>query len=153
MELEWPCAVCGTAKDRKVIIKTMKTYMVKFTTGEFGHMVLLAIFNCVDDTKLVKQAVLSEILSTLPKVIGNKRSKKVLLYLLSPRDPAHAAEIIKELEQGDGNAHSKKDMATRRRELLEVVSPALLEYLCENAATMVKDKATGVTSWRPPAGT
>lgn len=27
--------------------------------GEFGHLVLLAIFDCVDDTKLVKQAVLS----------------------------------------------------------------------------------------------
>ncbi|MEQ2256089.1 hypothetical protein ILYODFUR_020747 [Ilyodon furcidens] len=140
------CLWHGTAKDRKVIIKTMKTYMVKFATGEFGHMVLLAIFDCVDDTKLVKQAVLSEILSALPEVIGNKHGKKVLLYLLSPRDPAHMLpEIVKELEQGDGNAHSKKDMATRRRELLEAVSPALLEYLCENAATMVKDKATSVT--------
>ncbi|MEQ2172963.1 hypothetical protein GOODEAATRI_026778 [Goodea atripinnis] len=137
------CLWHGTAKDRKVIIKTMKTYMVKFATGEFGHMVLLAIFDCVDDTKLVKQA---EILSALPEVIGNKHGKKVLLYLLSPRDPAHMLpEIVKELEQGDGNAHSKKDMATRRRELLESVSPALLEYLCENAATMVKDKATSVT--------
>ncbi|MED6252584.1 hypothetical protein ATANTOWER_013913 [Ataeniobius toweri] len=127
--------------DRKVFIKTMKTYMVKFATGEFGHMVLLAIFDCVDDTKLVKQAVLSEILSTLPEVIGNKCSKKVLLYLLSPRDPAHMLpEIVKELEQGDGNAHSKKDMATRRRELLEAVSPALLEYLCENAATMLANQ-------------
>ncbi|MED6240018.1 Pumilio 3 [Ataeniobius toweri] len=140
------CLWHGTAKDRKVIIKTMKTYMVKFATGEFGHMVLLAIFDCVDDTKLVKQAVLSEILSALPEVIGNKHGKKVLLYLLSPRDPAHMLpEIVKELEQGDGNAHSKKDMVTRRRELLEAVSPALLEYLCENAATMVKDKATSVT--------
>ncbi|MEQ2281292.1 hypothetical protein AMECASPLE_028771, partial [Ameca splendens] len=140
------CLWHGTAKDRKVIIKTMKTYMVKFATGEFGHMVLLAIFDCVDDTKLVKQAVLSEVLSALPEVIGNKHGKKVLLYLLSPRDPAHMLpEIVKELEQGDGNAHSKKDMATRRRELLEAVSPALLEYLCENAATMVKDKATSVT--------
>lgn len=27
--------------------------------GEFGHLVLLAMFDCVDDTKLVKQAVLS----------------------------------------------------------------------------------------------
>lgn len=27
--------------------------------GEFGHLVLLAVFDCVDDTKLVKQAVLS----------------------------------------------------------------------------------------------
>ncbi|XP_040013159.1 pumilio homolog 3 [Xiphias gladius] len=140
------CLWHGTAKDRKVIIKTMKTYMVKFATGEYGHLVLLALFDCVDDTKLVKQAVLSEILSSLDEVIGNKYGKKVLLYLLSPRDPAHLLpEIIKVLEQGDGNAHSKKDSAIRRKELLEVVSPPLLEYLRDNAATMVMDKATSVT--------
>ncbi|XP_040914583.1 pumilio homolog 3 [Toxotes jaculatrix] len=140
------CLWHGTAKDRKVIIKTMKTYMVKFATGEFGHLVLLAMFDCVDDTKLVKQAVLSEILSSLDEVISNKYGKKVLLYLLSPRDPAHLLpEIIKVLEQGDGNAHSKKDSAIRRKELLEVVSPPLLEYLRDNAATMVMDKATSVT--------
>lgn len=40
---------------------------------------------------------------------------------------------------------SKKDTAVRRKELLDVVSPALLEYLCTNAHTMVTDKATSVT--------
>lgn len=40
---------------------------------------------------------------------------------------------------------SKKDTATRRRELLEVISPPLLEYLRDNAATMAMDKATSVT--------
>lgn len=140
------CLWHGSAKDRKVIIKTMKTYMVKFATGEFGHLVLLAVFDCVDDTKLVKQAVLSEIMSSLDEVISNKYGKKVLLYLLSPRDPAHLLpEIIKVLEQGDGNAHSKKDTAVRRKELLEVVSPPLLEHLRDNASTMVMDKATSVT--------
>uniref|UniRef100_A0A3Q3WLU0 PUM-HD domain-containing protein n=1 Tax=Mola mola TaxID=94237 RepID=A0A3Q3WLU0_MOLML len=140
------CLWHGTAKDRKVIIKTMKTYMVKFATGEFGHLVLLAIFDCVDDTKLVKQAVLSEILSSLGDVINNKYGKKVLLYVLSPRDPAHLLpEIIKVLEKGDGNATSKKDTAVRRKELLDVVSPALLDYLRDNAHTMVTDKATSVT--------
>uniref|UniRef100_A0A669D7Y2 Pumilio RNA-binding family member 3 n=1 Tax=Oreochromis niloticus TaxID=8128 RepID=A0A669D7Y2_ORENI len=136
------CLWHGTAKDRKVIIKTMKTYMVKFAMGEFAHLVLLAIFDCVDDTKLVKQAILE----SLDEVVGNKYGKKVLVYLLSPRDPAHLLpEIIKVLEQGDGNAHSKKDKATRRKELLEVVSPPLLEYLCNNAAAMAIDKATSVT--------
>ncbi|RVE65432.1 hypothetical protein OJAV_G00116450 [Oryzias javanicus] len=139
------CLWHGTAKDRKIIIKTMKMYMVKFATGEFGHLVLLAIFDCVDDTKLIRQAVLSEILSSLKEVISNKHGKKVLLYLLSHRNPAHLLpEIIKVLEQGDGNVHSKKDPEIRRKELLEALSPPILEYLCENAADMVKDKATGV---------
>lgn len=140
------CLWHGTPKDRKVIIKTMKTYMVKFATGEFGHLVLLAVFDCVDDTKLVKQAVLLEILSSLDDVITNKYGKKVLLYLLSPRDPAHLLpEIIQVLEQGDGNAHSKKDVALRRQELLEAVSPPLLAHLCDNAVSMAMDKASSVT--------
>lgn len=40
---------------------------------------------------------------------------------------------------------SKKDAPTRRKELLEAVSPALLEYLSGNAPTMAMDKATSVT--------
>lgn len=140
------CLWHGTAKDRKVIIKTMKTYMVKFATGEFGHLVLLAVFDCVDDTKLVKQAVLSELLYSLDEVIGSKYGKKVVLYLLSPRDPAHLLpEIIQVLQRGDSNKHSKKDPSIRRKELLDAVSPALLDYLRDNAAAMVTDKASSVT--------
>lgn len=139
------CLWHGTAKERKVIIKTMKTYLVQFATGEYAHLVLLAMFDCVDDTKLVKQAVLSEILSSVDEVIINKHGKKVLLYLLNPRDPGHfLPEMTRLLEKGDGNAHSKKDVATRRRELLEAVSGPLLEYLEANADTMVTDKGSCV---------
>ena len=43
---------------------------------------------------------------SLDEVINNKYGKKVLLYLLSPRDPAHLLpEITKVLEKGDGNTH------------------------------------------------
>lgn len=54
-------------------------------------------------------------------------------------------EIVQLLQRGDGNQHSKKDTGIRRRELLEAVSPALLEHLCENAGTMATDKASCVT--------
>lgn len=139
------CLWHGTPKDRKVIIKTMKTYMVKFAMGEYAHLVLLAAFDCIDDTKLVKQAVISEIVASLSDVISNKYGKKVILYLLSPRDPAHLLpEIIQVLQKGDGNAHSKKDVAVRRKELLEAVSPPLLQHLCDNARSMAMDKASSV---------
>ncbi|MFT7815318.1 pumilio homolog 3 [Arapaima gigas] len=140
------CLWHGTPKDRKVIVKTMKTYIDKFAMGEFSHLALLAAFDCIDDTKLVKQVILSEIIASLPEILGNKYGKKVLLYLLSPRDPAHfLPEIIQVLEKGDGNMHSKKDMAVRRRELLEAVSPPLLQHLCDHARDMVMDKACSVT--------
>ncbi|NWH73713.1 PUM3 protein, partial [Piaya cayana] len=53
------CLWHGTPKDRKVIVKTMKTYIEKMATGEFSHLVLLAAFDCIDDTKLVKQLIIS----------------------------------------------------------------------------------------------
>ncbi|XP_043402411.1 pumilio homolog 3 isoform X3 [Chelonia mydas] len=135
----------GTPKDRKIIMKTMKTYVEKIATGEFSHLVLLAAFDCIDDTKLMKQLIISEISGSLPNIVNNKYGRKVLLYLLSPRDPAHfLPEIVKILQQGDGNAYSKKDSDVRRCELLEAISPALLGYLQEHAQEMVMDKATCV---------
>ncbi|KAM6329457.1 pumilio homolog 3 isoform 1-T7 [Alca torda] len=156
------CLWHGTPKDRKVIVKTMKTYIEKIATGEFSHLVLLAAFDCIDDTKLMKQLIISavvaaqvlmctplkvsmEINASLPSIVNNKYGKKVLLYLLSPRDPAHfVPEIITLLQQGDGNAYSKKNTELRRRELLEAISSPLLEYLKEHTQEVVLDKATFV---------
>ncbi|XP_052556902.1 pumilio homolog 3 isoform X2 [Tympanuchus pallidicinctus] len=113
--------------------------------GEFSHLVLLAAFDCIDDTKLVKQLIITELNASLASLISNKHGKKVLLYLLSPRDPAHfVPEIITLLQQGDGNAYSKKNTEIRRQELLEAISPPLLEYLQEHTQEVVMDKAAFV---------
>ncbi|XP_075683712.1 pumilio homolog 3 [Rhinoderma darwinii] len=136
------CLWHGTPKDRKVFGKTMKSFVEKIATGEFSHLVLLAMFDCVDDTKLVKQIILSEIISALPNLIQDKYGRKVLLYLLSGRNSAYfLPEIIGVLKQGDGNTHSKKDPAVRHRELLEAVSRPLLKYLEENIQDLVLQNA------------
>ncbi|XP_063127774.1 pumilio homolog 3 isoform X1 [Rattus norvegicus] len=139
------CLWHGTPKDRKVIVKTMKTYVEKIANGQYSHLVLLAAFDCIDDTKLVKQIIISEVISSLPSIVNDKYGRKVLLYLLSPRAPAHLVpEIIQLLQKGDGNAHSKKDTAIRRRELLESISPALLSYLQGHTREVVLDKSVCV---------
>ncbi|XP_062985359.1 pumilio homolog 3 [Elgaria multicarinata webbii] len=136
------CLWHGTPKDRKVIVKTMKTYIEKIATGEFSHLVLLAAFDCIDDTKLVKQLIISEMSDSLTSIVNNKYGRKVLLYLLSPRDTTYfSPAIIKILQQGDGNAYSKKDVDVRHLELLEAVSPPLLKYLNLHTEEMVMDKA------------
>uniref|UniRef100_A0A671L2B0 Pumilio homolog 3-like n=1 Tax=Sinocyclocheilus anshuiensis TaxID=1608454 RepID=A0A671L2B0_9TELE len=135
----------SVSHDPSEITLILKKDSFMYFQGEFAHLVLLAAFDCIDDTKLVKQIIISEMVRSLSEIISNKYGKKVLLYLLSPRNPAHLlAEIIQVLEKGDGNAHSKKDVAIRRTELLEAVSPPLLKYLCKNAQSMVMDKACSV---------
>jgi len=53
-----PVYVCDDWQDRKVILKSMKSLVVKIATEEFGHLVLLAAFDVVDDTKFVQKVIL-----------------------------------------------------------------------------------------------
>ncbi len=41
----------------------MKTYVLKICKEDHGHMVLLALFDVVDDTKLVSKAIIEVRLS------------------------------------------------------------------------------------------
>ena len=45
----------SSAKGRKAVIKLIKPFMEKLLVEEYGHMVLFAIFDAVDDTKLVSK--------------------------------------------------------------------------------------------------
>ena len=86
------------------------------------------MMDCVDDTKLVYKAILSELTTHLKEVIAHEHGRKVILYLLAGRDRTYThPQVVDILKQGDGNEHSKKDDAVRRSELLAYMSPALVE--------------------------
>ncbi|XP_071118685.1 pumilio homolog 3-like [Haliotis cracherodii] len=136
------CIWFGTVKDRKVILKSLKTHISRISQDEYGHMVLLAIFDVVDDTKFVSKVILEEMLKSLSLVAENQYGRKVLLYLLSPRDPLHFhPDIVHILQRGDANTTSKKDGHTRHRELLGFVSKPLLQYIVDNAANLAINNA------------
>lgn len=136
------CLWHGTAKDRKVIVKTMKEFISKLCQEEYGHLVVLAAFDCVDDTVFLNKALISQILKLLPEIIGNKYARKVLIYLLTPRNKSHfLPETIAFLSKGDNNKHSKKPMETRHKELTECSSPSIVSYVKENLDTLVRDRS------------
>ena len=43
----------------------MKEFVIKLSCEEFGHLVLLAAFDCVDDTVLMKKALIQVFLFDL----------------------------------------------------------------------------------------
>merc|ERR1719506_451886 len=51
----------GSPKDRKQIVKSMKGYVTKVCTEEFGHLVLIQLLKVVDDTVLLKESVVKEL--------------------------------------------------------------------------------------------
>ncbi|XP_013078823.2 pumilio homolog 3-like isoform X2 [Biomphalaria glabrata] len=130
----------GSAKDRKIIIKSLKSHVVKICKEEHGHLLLMAIFDSVDDTVLVQKAIIDEMVKSLDQVVHDQHGRKVLLYLLFPRDPHHFhPDIVNILKEGDGNATSKKDKVVRAKELCDYVSPHLIKYLENNALTMMSN--------------
>jgi len=136
------CIWWGSVKDRKAIIKSLKGHVVKLCQEEHGHLLLLAIFDAVDDTVLVQKVILDEIIKSLATILDNPHGRKVAVYLLSPRDPGHChPDIVKVLTQGDGNPTSKKDTATRSKELRGHISPHLVKHLSESAEEMMKNSS------------
>ena len=124
------CIWHGTTKDRKSIVKSLKTFVMKTACEEYGHLVLLGIFEAVDDTKLVGKAIVGELMELVDTVITNKFGLRVVKYLMAGRDKTYTyPDAIALLEKGDGNEHTKKDANTKRKELIESAAGPLLEWL------------------------
>lgn len=126
------------AKNRKIIVRSLKPYVAKIADEEYGHSALCALFDCVDDTVLVTKQIIAPLLENLDEVWDSNYGRKVLLYLLTPRNSKYfVPEVIQTLSGGDGNAFSKKDAGVRQAELRKTVVPALLKHVGEHANTLV----------------
>nr|GEV05758.1 pumilio homolog 24 [Tanacetum cinerariifolium] len=78
------CIKHGSAQERKKIIKGMKDNVSKIALDRFGSMVLACILSVVDDTQLVKKAILRELQTKLKELILDKNGRRPLLQLLHP---------------------------------------------------------------------
>lgn len=128
-------------QDRKAVLKSFKSYVAKICKEENGHLVMMALFDSVDDTVIVKKIILSEMIATLEELCDDPFGRRVLLYLLAPRSQTHfSPQFISVLSVGDGNAHSKKDPLLRQTELREGIITPLLRLAGEKACSWAQSK-------------
>ncbi|RKP07356.1 armadillo-type protein [Thamnocephalis sphaerospora] len=123
-------------KERKVMVRSFKPYVLKICKEEFGHMVMLRMFDVVDDTVMVRKLVLSAIVQNLPELAEDRYGHRVLLYLLVGRKPRYFfKQTLDLLAAGDEirAKTSKKDPALRAGELLEGVSAEMISQVAEHA--------------------
>ncbi|XP_054714765.1 pumilio homolog 3-like [Uloborus diversus] len=136
------CIWHGNIKDRKVIMKAMTTFVPKIAIEEHGHMVLLALFDCVDDTVALGKYIIKELVKNLLELSQNIHGKKVLIYLVNPRDPHFIhPDIISILKTGDGNVNSKKNPVVRSSELKSIISEPLIQLIVSNIPALYTDNA------------
>jgi len=149
------CIAHASAKDRKKIIKCFKDDLLKdnepgLAQHPFAHLALLKLFDVVDDTVLLSKAILSKLLARLPVVCSDRYARKLLLHLLSPRNaryftPSDKALLVPVKIEVDGKltSSSKKDPATRQKQLLEKAKASLEKHCISMAADMLVSDTAG----------
>uniref|UniRef100_A0A915AZ66 PUM-HD domain-containing protein n=1 Tax=Parascaris univalens TaxID=6257 RepID=A0A915AZ66_PARUN len=139
------CIWNGTVKERKVMVKNFKSLVVKTCLEEFGHRVLIAMFDTVDDTVLVNRYIIQEISNDIRTVALNRYGERVLHYLVNPRDRRYfgkgSLDIFKE---GDNNAYSKKDANQRYAQLFAGIVKHLLTFIVANLNELLYDALTAL---------
>ena len=140
----------GNAKDRKIILRTYKDTVQTLSYDTYGHQVLLAAYDVIDDTVLTAKTVFPELLGKDPSTEESQRNllaaashliaRIPLLYLFTgPVKSILSNEDQKILNEIHAirTLTSKKDPNLRRKELLASLSPSLLAYITVGAQDLV----------------
>ncbi|KAI5292617.1 pumilio domain member 6 [Ascosphaera acerosa] len=141
----------STAKDRKLLLRVYKDIILMLAGDANAHLVLLAAFETIDDTKLTGKSIFPALLSqgesedarneTLLTQVNDLVARIAVLYLFAEDhakwlllDADHA--IVDEVRRVRTET-SKKDPEVRRRELVRAAMPTLLRFIASQAETLV----------------
>jgi len=134
------CLWYSKAKERKLIIRTFKGHIKDMCMNENSYLVLCALFDCVDDTVLIKKSILSEIMENLDFITMSQIGRLLINYILAPRSTKlFPPSIIEALAVGDTNKVSKKDPEARRQEVLTYASPGIIDNFKDNVESMLME--------------
>lgn len=142
----------ASAKDRKLLLRFFRDTIKAMAGDVNGHIVLLAAYEVIDDTKLSGKSIFSELLNQadpedarndeLLLQISDLTARIAVLYpfsgervkwLLTEADQ----EILKEVKEIRKET-SKKEPSIRRGELIKAASPTLLEFIAARAEALLE---------------
>ena len=142
----------GNSKDRRTLLKVFKTHIKLLAADVWGHKVLLAAYEVIDDTVMVSKAIFPELLDKdlsaeqrreeLLGLVEHQYARIPLLYVLAPEPPKWLikdddAKLMMELRDIRRET-SKKEPETRRTELAKAMSQPLLDLIASRAAILIQ---------------
>lgn len=106
-------------------------------------MFIIAIFNGLDDTKMLKKSLYDVIYPHLTTLLADQWGRRVLHWLVSPADKSyfHSA-FISNIEEG--LKFSKKDKDLRRQEIYEQIEESLSNGIVDHADLWLQNKFVGL---------
>ncbi|KAF6201023.1 hypothetical protein GE061_005470 [Apolygus lucorum] len=133
----------SSAKEKKEIIKDMKGDIANIAVSPSGSVFLQHLIDSVDDTVLMKKALVPTVIENADEIIVNESGRKLISYIVAHRDGHffHPSDINK-LKMADDSAFVKKSAETRMKELQEACLPTLLSKIEDNPKLWLKDGCT-----------
>ncbi|KAJ5995577.1 hypothetical protein N7481_002554 [Penicillium waksmanii] len=141
----------ANAKDRKLLLRFYRD-TVKTMAGDLhGHIVLLAAYEVIDDTKLSGKSIFSELLNQndaedarndeLVFQVNDLTARIPVLYPFAGDRtkwllPELDQQILQEVREVRKET-SKKEPAVRQQELAKAASPTLLAFIAARAETLL----------------
>ncbi|KAG7665929.1 puf6 [[Candida] subhashii] len=125
----------ANAKERKIIIRSLKNHTNELIKNEYGNTVLITLFMTVDDTVLLHKSFSAEIFTNelLPGLIQDKFSRRPMLYLLKGLDGKYFSPIVKKTilkyEELAYKKTSKKPQEIKRTELATKAIPLIYKAI------------------------
>ena len=136
------CLAHGTSKDRKGMLKTLKPIIGQIAGHEFGHKIILVMYECVDDTSIVAKTVLPGFKTEIMSLARHNIGRIPLLYPFVGRNrrviPPPSFQALEDLDHVR-QENSKKDLSTKQTELKKHFAPTYMQVITENALELVQD--------------
>ncbi len=144
----------GSAKDRKLMVKSVKPHVMGLAMDQHGVVVLLRLLDVMDDTRTAGDGLLKPLVAmeTLGSLLVDRNGHLPFLQVLSPANkqyfgPEHLKlllpVLIRDAVSGEMVPTSKKPASQRRKELLDAVVGPLADFFVAEMTTCTIDEAYG----------
>lgn len=132
----------ATAKERRLIVRSMKEHVINLLKNEYGNLVAITLFLTVDDTVSLAKSFGNDVNEQFIGLVIDKYSRRPFLYLLNGLDGRYFSPCVqKDLKRYIelSKETSKKSLELRRTELLEKFSPVFYKNIIENNAVILQE--------------
>jgi len=123
----------STPKAKKLIIKAVKGDIDNIIRHEHRSNLILTLIDSVDDTVVMRKALIEHIIGNILEVMKSKSGRKIILYLVSHRNTRHFhPQEVAFLSQADSSKHTKKETSLKIKELISQSADPLLQSIVDN---------------------
>ncbi|CAG8487158.1 8082_t:CDS:1 [Ambispora gerdemannii] len=140
------CFYLGTEKDRRTMLKSMKSKFASLCKNQYGHLLIVTIFESVNSIDLVRKMVITEMIRNLQNIMENDYGRVCLVHLLTGRSalllPQETIKALASMDHIRPRA-SQKDFKEKMSKLARRMSPTLFRYICQNPAKFFVNHNTG----------